>query len=532
MRLPIFRKRNNMIPQAEKTTDAAIQLPTVALSPHGEQDYYAIARALMDADKLLLGLIGQENNVTLFNTVYTILVVALAFVVGWIVQWIIVGLFRRLGDRLHNDMYMDLRNARFFSKTARIIPPLIFLILIQFTLTHKATLASWLERFAWIYIAYIISNSLCILAEALWHNIDQRANKRKLPLRGLVQLVKGVVWIICAIVVLAILFNKSPGALLTGLGAFAAVLMLIFKDSILGVVAGVQLSENDSLHVGDWIKVPGTDANGTVTEVSLVQVKVLNWDKTTTTIPPYHLVSGSFTNYRSMQQSNTRRIQRSYMIDADSVLPTDDNMLAEFSKIPLLKDWIDKKMEQRAAGKVCDVNNPDGLVDGSLETNLGVFRAYMKLWLDANDQIAQGGICFCFVTTLPQTPNGIPLQVYCFTNTSAWLQYEAIMAGVFEHMAAMLYKFRLYTNETASGRDTVMDGWLSPGKNPDVLFGLPFPFFNKTGSPENPGYPVQQTQCPQPSAMQPAPTPSPTSTSSSASDLSNAPSTGTATSPA
>ncbi len=139
------------------------------------------------------------------------------------------------------------------------------------------------------------------------------------------------------------------------------------------------MSENDSLHVGDWIKVHGTDANGTVTEVSLTAVKIQNWDKTITTVPPYTLVSGSFTNYRNMQVSNTRRISRSYMIDADSVVPTDDQMLAKYAKIPLLADWIAKKLSQREQGKECNVNNPDGLADGSLDTNLGVFRAYLDV---------------------------------------------------------------------------------------------------------------------------------------------------------
>lgn len=324
-------------------------------------------------------------------------------------------------------------------------------------------------------------------------------------MRGLVQLVKGVIWIICAIVVVAVLFDKSPATLLAGLGAFATVLMLVFRDSILGIVAGIQLSENDSLHVGDWIKINGTDANGTVMEVSLNQVKILNWDKTVTTVPPYNLISGSFTNYRTMQESQTRRIQRSYMIDADSVLPVDDNMLSEFSRIPLMKEWIAKKIRQRDAGKTCDVNNPEGLVDGTIDTNLGVFRAYMKLWLDANPNIDKsGGIGFCFVTTLPQTSNGIPFQIYCFTNTSAWLQYESIMAGVFEHMAVMLAKFKLYTFEAPTGRDTVMDGWMSPGKNPDVLFGMPYPFFNNAGTPENPCSPIPNSAFPQPSAMAPA----------------------------
>ena len=515
----------NMLPEAEKAAkavkDTADVLPDVELTHHVARDSYAVARLLMDIDKFILSIFGLEHNERLFDVVYTILVFMLAFAVGWVIQKFIVWIFQKYGDRIHTDLYVSLRSNRFFSKTARIIPPLLFLILIQFTLNDKASLAMWLTRLSWIYITYLIANSMCLFAEAIWYHVDTRANKKKLPLRGLVQLVKGVIWIIAAIVIVGILINKSPGALLAGLGVFASVLMLIFKDSILGVVAGVQLSENDTLHVGDWIKVHGSDANGTVLEVSLIQVKIQNWDKTITTVPPYNLISGGFTNYRPMQESKTRRIQRSYMIDADSVLPVDEKMLEDFAKIPLLKDWISKKIEQRNAGKECDVNNPEGLVDGSIETNLGIFRAYMKLWLDANPNIDHsGGIGFCFVTTLPQSFNGIPLQIYCFTSTSAWLAYEAIMAGVFEHMAAMLYKFHLYTIESASGRDTLMDGWMSPGKNPDVLFGMPYPFFNASGTPDNPGYPVPQSASPTPSAMMPpspapAPAPAPSQTPTS-----------------
>ncbi len=265
-----------------------------------------------------------------------------------------------------------------------------------------------------------------------------------------------------AIIIVAVILDKSPARLLAGLGAFAAVLMLIFKDSILGVVAGVQLSENDSLHVGDWIKVHGTEANGTVAEVSLTAVKVQNWDKTTTTIPPYSLISSGFTNYRTMQKSDTRRICRSYMIDADSVLPATD-------------EHITKKLAQKAAGKVADVDNPEGLVDGTIDTNLGLFRAYMKMWLDANPHISHDSDCF--VSTLAQTPSGIPFQVYCFTATSRWFPYEAIQDTVFEHLAAMLRFFSLYTFENPSGRDTVVDGYISPGKNINTVFGVPYPFF-------------------------------------------------------
>ena len=297
---------------------------------------------------------------------------------------------------------------------------------------------------------------------AIWKHVDRIENKRHLPLKGLAQLAKGIIWIVAVIVTIAILVDKSPAALLAGLGVFASVLMLVFKDTILGLVAGVQLAENDSLHVGDWIAVKGTDANGTVEEVNLTFVKVLNWDKSTTTLPPYSLISGSFTNYRSMQESNTRRICRSYMIDADSVLPCTPAMLDNISKtVPYMADYIAAKLRQKAEGKVADVDNPEGLVDGTIDTNLGLFRAYMKMWLDANPHVSHDSDCF--VSTLAQTSVGIPFQVYCFTSTSKWFPYEAIQDGVFEHLASMLRFFQLYTFENPSGRDTIVDGYLSPG---------------------------------------------------------------------
>ena len=236
-------------------------------------------------------------------------------------------------------------------------------------------------------------------------------------------------------------------------------------------------------------------------EVSLTQVKILNWDKTVTTVPPYHLVSGSFTNYKNMQESHTRRISRSYNIDADSVVQTDDEMLAAYARIPLLKDWIDKKIQQRKDGKVQDAGNPDGLVDGSIDTNLGVFRAYLKLYLDSNPNISHAPADTCFVSTLAQTATGIPLQLYCFTATSAWTVYEAIQSQVFEHVAVMLYRFNLYTFENPTGRDTLLDGFMSPGKNPDVLFGIPYPFFNSSGTPQNPAFPVQKSASSEPAIL-------------------------------
>ncbi len=457
------------------------------LSNTTEESSYFIARLLMKCVYWFLNLLGLEQHSNLFLILYAILVFIVAIGVGMLVKWGMIYILNKIGPHVKNVFYQYLVEHHFFTKICRIIPPIIFLILIQFTLNGKESLASWLSRITWIYIVYVLCRTFTTLADVVWTHIDNRANKRRLPLKGVVQLVKLIMWIIGVIVVVAILFNRSPASMLAGLGAFSAVLMLVFKDNILGVVAGVQLAENDSLHEGDWIVPNGSDANGTVIEVGLTAIKIENWDKTISTIPPYSLISNGFKSYRNMQQSHTRRIQRSYMIDADSVIPADEAMLAEFAEIPLLKEWITKKIEQRDAGKVEDVNNSAGLADGSIDTNLGIMRAYTKIYLDNNPNISH--VDDCFVNTLGQTATGIPLQVYCFTSTSSWIPYEGIQSTVFEHIAAMLYRFHLYTFEYPSGRDTIIDGYLSPGKDPEYLWGLPYPFFACSGSPQRPGTP-------------------------------------------
>lgn len=464
-------------------------IPRVELHGVTEEGYYAVAKWIMSAVEWLLSFVGLENNNFIFTTVYAIVVFLIAIGIGQIAKWIILLIVNHLSKIVKYDLYLRLRQSNFFSKVCRIIPALVFLIFLQFTMTGKQTLATWLSKLTWIYVVFTLAVSLNTLAKVIWSHVDARENKKKLPLNGLVQLIRGIIWIICAIIVVAVIVNKSPGSLLAGLGAFAAVLMLVFKDSILGVVAGVQLSENDSLHVGDWIKVPGTDANGNVIEVTLTSVKVQNFDKTVTTLPPYSLVSGSFTNYRPMQLSNTRRICRSYMIDCDSVLPCDDKMLNQYASIPLLKDWIAKKRIQKAAGKEENVNNTEGLVDGSIDTNLGVFRAYVKLYLDAHPHISHAPSDQCFISTLAQTSVGIPMQVYCFTNTSQWLPYETIQSTIFEHIAIMMGRFHLYTYENASGRDEIVNGVLEAGADPALFFGLPYPFLQNGGTPDSPATP-------------------------------------------
>ena len=450
-------------------TVAPVQLPHEA-----QQHYYAIAEFLMNITHKILSWFHVQNNSEWFVFVYAVLVFIISFGVGYLLQWVTVKIGRHFAKTVKSLMMENLLNERFFTQVARIIPAILFLILTQYTLFAHAQLSDWLTRLTWVYIIFLLGVALSTLANVIWLYFDNRDNKKKLPLQGIATLIKGIIWIVAIIIIVALIVNKSPAKLLTGVGAFAAVLMLVFKDSIMGVVAGVQLSENDSLHEGDWIA--AGDANGVVQEVSLTAIKIENWNKTITTLPPYSLVSNGFTNYRNMQASDTRLVQRSYMIDSESVVETDDAMLDEFAKIPLIADWITKKRAQKAAGKVENVLNSEGLVDGSIETNLGIYRAYLQLYLLQNPNVApqqNDGFTVTFVTTLQQTSAGIPLQLYFFTKTSAWIAYEGIMADIFEHIAISMRKFRLYTYDYPSGRDMLVDAYIEQGKNPGQIPGIP-----------------------------------------------------------
>lgn len=451
---------------------------TIQLPDKAEAGTHYIASVLMDLVDVVLSVLGLENYESAEKALYATFVVLFSFVVGYIFQWILVKILHRVPHHFKGHFIISLESESFFSKLSRIIPPILFLAFIQVMYSPSDSLYKILTKAGWIYVVFVSALAATTLVAAIYKNFDVVRNKKNMPLKGIAQLLKGSIWILSIIVIISILVERSPVTLIAGLSAFAAVLMLVFKDSILGVVAGVQLADNDMLREGDWIKVDGTTANGTVKDVSLVSVKVQNWDNTITTLPPYSLITGSFQNYRNMKDSDRRRIMRSYMIDADSVKFADDEIFESVKKLPGMKEYIEKKLVQKNNGIVENINNSEGLVNGSIETNLGLLRAYLGMYLNSHPHIDSESST-CFVNTLQQTSSGVPLQVYCFTATSDWILYENIQSEIFEHIAAVLPYFKLYTFENPSGRDSVNEGYLEAGGNPDDLYGLPYPFLHR-----------------------------------------------------
>ena len=249
---------------------------------------------------------------------------------------------------------------------------------------------------------------------------------------------------------LSVLLDRSPVLLLSGLGALTAVLLLIFKDAILGFVAGIHISANRLVRVGDWIEMPTHQADGDVIDISLTTVKVQNWDKTITTIPSYDLVSRPFKNWRGMQDSGGRRIKRAIMIDISTIRFADAAMIESFCGISLIKGYVEDKLAEIDA-----FNKEHGITDhprnGRALTNIGTFRAYCVAYLRAHPKI-HDKMTF-LVRQLAPTPKGLPLEIYVFTTDTAWVAYEGIQADVFDHLFAILPAFGLAAFQDATGLD-------------------------------------------------------------------------------
>ena len=274
---------------------------------------------------------------------------------------------------------------------------------------------------------------------------------RDIPIRSFVQVIKLVAFFIGIIFIVSIVLGKTPLYLLSGLGALTAVLMLIFKDAILGFVAGIQLTANRMVARGDWIEMAKYGADGDVLEVTLTTVKVQNWDKTITTIPTYALISDAFKNWRGMAESDGRRIKRAINIDMNTIRLCDEAMLERFGKIQLLGNYLKTKREEIAAYNASQAFDAEDPVNGRSLTNVGTYRAYIIAYLHQHPMI---NLDMTFlVRQLAPTPEGLPLEIYVFSRDKVWASYEAIQADIFDHLLAVIPEFGLRVYQQPAGSD-------------------------------------------------------------------------------
>lgn len=393
------------------------------------------------------------------------LIVLISVVVHLILHRVVLRFVENRARQSKRLWKRSLFENKLFNRFALMIQGIIIYIQAGLWLTPESVALNWVQTLSLLWIQLYALLTIFSFLDALYLMGQKNTEAKALPLKGIFQSVKIIAVLVVAILAISILAGKSPILILSGLGAMTAVVMLVFKDPILGLVAGIQLSANDMLEVGDWLEMPQYGADGDVIEIGLTTVKVQNWDKTITTIPTYALISNSFKNWRGMMQSGGRRIKRSVLIDSSSVEFLQDAAIEKLSKSKLLAPYLQQKLDE-----VKKYNEENGLdmslrINGRRLTNIGTFRAYLLNYLKNHPQIHQE--LTLMVRQMEASANGIPLEIYAFTKTTEWAVYEGIQSDIFDHIFAVLPEFGLRVHQSPTGYDVRSLAYIREEKGQD-----------------------------------------------------------------
>ena len=390
--------------------------------------------------------------VQLHNELHALLatsaLVLIAWVANWIVKRILVRGFYRLVRLRHADQWQDFGVVR---RLANIVPALIISSGVDLVPGLPDVAITVVRNVCSAFIVLTIILALTAVLDIINYLHHRRKDTNQYSIKGYIQVAKIVLYLIAAVLVVAALIDKSPLILLSGVGAMAAVLMLVFQDTILSLVASVQIMSNDMVRVGDWIEMPNLNADGDVIDIALHTVKVQNWDKTITTIPTKRLITDSFKNWRGMQQSGGRRIKRSLYLDQQSVRFLEEDEILKLRYFNLLEEYLDNKLADIGKWNALLPAQKQNSVNIRRLTNIGTFRAYIERYLRHHPGVHQG--MTIMVRQLSPTADGLPLEVYCFTNTVAWVLYEGIQSDIFDHLLAIMPEFGLRVFQHPSGAD-------------------------------------------------------------------------------
>lgn len=380
-----------------------------------------------------------------------------AFVANWVTRRVLLRLVEAFVKRTTFTWDDVLLDQGVLSRLAHVVPALIVSQGIVLVPDVPNALDVVVRNVALAYVALTIGLSIINLLNAgneLYEKTNPNAKAR--PIKGYLQLAKFFIFVFSAVIVVATLIERSPLLLLSGFGAMSAVLMLVFKDTILSLVASFQLASNDMLRVGDWIEMPSLGADGDVIDMALNTVKVQNWDKTITTIPTYKLIESSFKNWRGMQETGGRRIKRSLLIDQSSIRFLTNDERNRLKRFGLIDEYLEQKRIEIEAYNARLIEAGKDPVNTRRVTNIGTFRAYATFYLKAHPGVHQG--LSLMVRQLAPEPTGLPLELYCFTNTVSWVPYEGIQADIFDHLIAILPEFGLRLYQQPSGADVTALG--------------------------------------------------------------------------
>jgi miniconductance mechanosensitive channel len=397
-----------------------------------------------------LGFSSEQSN-DFANYSELLIAFILAVLLFYLVRFLLRTAIVKAITKSKNEWDDILLEHRILHKASYLAPAYLLDLSVDHILEGAPALLDLVKLGIDIYFTIIIAGIVNALISVFASIIIVKSEKNRIAIKGVSQVLKIVVYIVMTIVIISYLMGREPGTILTGLGAASAIILLIFKDTILGFVGGLQLSAYDMVKEGDWISLPKHHADGTVIDISLTTVKVQNWDKTISTIPTYSLVSDSMKNWRGMEQSGGRRIKRSVRLDMTSVKFCSQEMLDKFSKINYLKDYLARTAKELKEFNEQEHIDNDILVNGRRQTNLGVFRAYLVEYLHHLPQI-HDEMTF-IVRQLEPTDKGIPMEIYVFSKIQSWVEYEAIQSDIFDHILAIIPEFDLRVFQEPTGAD-------------------------------------------------------------------------------
>ncbi len=402
----------------------------------------------------------------------SILKLAILIVVSYFLLLIskkyVVGLLHRLTRKTKSNWDDILLERRVFNRLTYLVPAYLLYWLTPYALQPYPEISNLILLGIRIYSIVIVMLVAIAFLDSVLHIYSHYSISKAKPIKGYIQVGKIIIYIVSSLALISILIGQSPLILIGGLGAFSAVLLLVFKDAILGLVAGVQLTANDMLRPGDWISIPKYDADGTVTDITLTTIKVQNWDKTISTIPAYSLFTDSFKNWRGMEESGGRRIKRSINIDMNSIRFCTGPMLEKYKQFQHIVDYVNnKEVEIRKYNSENKVNTKV-MVNGRRQTNIGVFRAYLSAYLHSHPDVRQD-MTF-LIRHLQPGEYGLPIEIYIFSKVQAWAKYEAIQADIFDHILAVVPEFDLRVFQNPTGHDfrSLMSSRSDPSQNTEL----------------------------------------------------------------
>ncbi len=392
-------------------------------------------------------LITTKESIT-SNNWYALLYLSAGFMVLYLLSLkVLIPFIHYIITRSPTKIDNALMNRNVFRRLV-LLPSLFFAYQYSYLISEHRVLITRIVSAVLIWVLILAFDKFLLAVNDIYEKLPRAKGK---PIKGFVQIVEIIAYLFGLVGALAVLMGKSPWVFLSGLGAMTAVLMLVFKDTILSLVASVRITANGLIEIGDWIEMPQYRADGDVIDIALHSIQVQNWDKTITSIPTHKLIDEAFINWKGMQLAGGRRIMRNIVIDIGSIKFCDNELLAKLEKIILIKDYLDAKKKE-----ISQYNKKNGIIiddytNGRHLTNIGTFRAYISQYIKTHPQINHR--LLTLIRQLQPDSTGLPVQVYTFANTTSWGEYEDIQSDIFDHLLAIIPSFELRVFQYPSGKD-------------------------------------------------------------------------------